>query len=265
MKTKILLLLFIASFVGVGCSSKKSDATPPAVETPPVITDPIDPGVPGGGGTGGGLTSTGGDTVDFVPVDFAIFNSYVGLHPINSPKNIKLTVNLSEGEPLRYKGNVKISYEDNGQTFIGSFDSGTGKNYQHSTLKDNDKFEYHYNFWFKNNNVVVFSGYFQDKHGSIVVVIDKSLDQGDGQGSSYVSGSVYFKNFPQLKIVYDPITGRTNEQPWERKCWFIYTGPYVCGATAVTSKSALYPATEEGYRKLGTFSGLSRARAFNLK
>lgn len=259
MKTKILLLLFIASFVGIGCSSnKKSDATPPAAETPPVAENPVNPAAPGGGGTGGGLASADGDVVDFVPVDFKTFESYVGTHPLNSPKNIKLSVNLKDNGSLRYYGTIKVSYEDNGQPFQGVFESGSGKNQNVSGLKDNDVMESVYNFWYntKATGKLVFSGLYQDQWGSIVLVVDKSLDQGDGQGSSYVSGSVYFKNFAQSFATQSPY----------RKCWFIYVGPHDCRSNIVMSKSdAIYPSTDEGYRKLGTFSGMSRVRAFNLR
>ncbi len=254
MKNKILLLLFIVSFVGVGCSSKKSDATPPAGSTP-VVTNPVDPGAPGGTGTGGGLTTASGDTVEFVPVDFATFNSYVGTHPLNSPKNIKVSVNLKDNGSLRYYGSIKISYEDNGQTNTGTFESGSGTNQNLSGLKDNDVMESIYNYWFKSGTTTVYSGLYQDVYGSIVFVVDKSLDQGDGQGSAYVSGSVYFKNFAQSQATQSPY----------RKCWFIYNGPYNCQSSTVMAKSAIYPTTGEGYRKLGTFSGMSRARAFNLQ
>lgn len=252
MKTKILLVLFIAAIIGVGCSSKKSESAPPA-ETP-VVQNPLDPGAPGGGGTNG-AASSGGDTVDFVYSDFGTFEAYVGTHPLNSPKNIKLTVDLKNNGSLRFYGTVKISYEDNGQTWTGRFESGSGTNPNMSTLKDNDVMESNYNYWFKANNATVFSGIFQDKLGAIVIVVDKSLDQGDGQGASYVSGSVYFKNFAQTFATQSPY----------RKCWFIYDGPHDCRTSTVMSKSGLYPTTEEGYRKLGTFSGLSKARAFNLK
>lgn len=256
MKKQLLLLTVLASMVGVGCSNKTNTATPPVDAT--VTTNPtVDPGTPGGGGTDGGLSDGGGDTVDFTPVSFSIFNAYVGTHPINSPKNIKISVNLSEVDTtLKFAGSVKISYEDNGQTFTGTFESGADKNQNISGLKDNDVYESIYNFWYRNpaDGKTVFSGMFQDALGSIVLVIDKSVDQGDGQGTGYVSGSVYFKNFAQSQATQSPY----------RKCWFIYTGPYDCRSSEVINKSSLTLGTQEGYRKLGTFTGLSKANAFNL-
>lgn len=253
MKTQLLLLLLIASFVGIGCSNKNATATPP-VATDPIAEAPVDPGTPGGGGTDGGLASTGGDTVDFVPASFNIFNAYVGTHPLNSPKNIKLTVDLKDNGSLRFYGSIKISYEDNGQTWSGTFESGDGKNQSIKSLKDNDEMESRFSYWFNKDGKTVFSGIYQDQLGAVVIVVDKTLDQGDGQGASYVSGSIYFKNFAQTMSVQSPY----------RKCWYIYDGPHDCRTATVMSKSGLYPTTDEGYRKLGTFTGLSRVKAFNL-
>lgn len=254
---KQLFLIFLASMVGFGCSNKTSTATPPATDPVtgnPGMPNPVDPGAPSGGGTGGGLASSGGDTVNFVPVDFATFNSYVGLHPINSPKNIKISVDLKNNGSLRFYGAIRISYEDNGQTFTGTFESGEGKNQTISGLKDNDVMESVYNYWFNKDGKTVFTGMFQDPYGGIILVIDKSVDQGDGQGTGYVSGSVYFKNFAQSMAQQSPY----------RRCWFIYEGPYDCRSTEIMNKSALYPSTAQGYRKLGTFTGLLKAKAFNL-
>ncbi|MBL7542820.1 MAG: hypothetical protein JNL11_03345 [Bdellovibrionaceae bacterium] len=253
MKRQLLLVLFTASFIGIGCSSKKSEtATPPADTT--IVTNPTDDGGPGGGGTGGGLTTSTGATVAFVPVDWTIFNSYVGTHPINSPKNVQINVDLKDNGSLRYYGSIKISYEDNGQTFTGTFESGDGKNQDISGLKDNNVMESVYNYWYTKDSKTVFSGLFQDQYGAVVLVIDKSINQGDGQGSAFVSGSIYFRNFAQSMATQSPY----------RKCWFIYTGPYDCRTDTIMKKTDLYPTTGEGYRKLGTFSGLNRAKAFNL-
>jgi hypothetical protein len=256
MKKFILVITLIASLFGVGCSSKKNEAAPPPTDSTPVPVNPVDDtGTPTGGGTGGGITNPEGDAVTFVPVDFATFNTYVGTHPINSPKDIKISVNLKNNGSLRYYGAIRISYQDNGQTFTGTFESGEGKNIDLKGLRDNNEMESKYNYWFAKDGKTVFSGYYQDQYGAIVLVIDKSINQGDGQGSGYVSGSVYFKNFAQSMAYQSP----------NRKCWWIYDGPYDCRSTTVSTKSGLYPTTNEGYRKLGTFSGLSRVNAFNIK
>lgn len=254
MRKNILIITLIAILAGIGCSSKKSQtATPPVADTPSA-ENPVDTGNPGGSGTGGGLGDSGGDTVDFKPVSFAMLSNYVGTHPLNSPSNIKINVNLTGDELFKFSGSVRISYEDNGQTWSGLFESSADKNVSMSGLRDNDVPESTYNFWFKKDNKLVFTGMFQDQYGAIALVIDNVINQGDGQGSSYVSGSVYFRNFAQSHATQSPY----------RKCWFIYTGPYDCRSTTLISKTGLYPTTDEGYRKLGTFTGLSRTKAFNL-
>lgn len=100
------------------------------------------------------------------------------------------------------------------------------------------------------NGKTVFSAVFQDSLGALVIVIDNSLNQGDGQGTGTLSGSIYYKNFPQSHAAQSPY----------RKCWFL-TGLYSCRASAVTDKTSLYPG--DGFIKLGTFSGLSKSMAFN--
>ena len=161
MKNKFLLLLIIASFVGLGCSSNKSStATPP--ETPPVVDNPVtDTGGPGGVGTGGNKPSySGGDTVDFIPASEKIFGAYVGTHPINSYSSlkVKLTVDLKDNGSLRYYGAIRITYDDAGQSWQGLFESGEDKNVSLSKLKDNGAMESKYNYWFNKDNAVVFSG-----------------------------------------------------------------------------------------------------------
>ncbi len=263
MKSVKGIFLLISILVGLGCSSKKSDplnvaAPPAAVAVDPNTGGVADPnaGGPAGSGTGstGSLAPSAGDVVTFVPTSFSLFNSYVGTHPLNNPKDFKLAVNLNNAGGFHYYGNIKISYVDNGQTFQGSFDVGSGVNSTYSHGLDNGILESQYNYWYNSNGKVVFSGFFQDSYGSIVLVIDSTVDQGDGQGGSYVGGSVYFKNFAQSMAL----------QSSDRKCWFIYVGPYNCRSTDVINKSGLYPTEAEGYRKLGTFSGMSKKKAFNL-
>lgn len=264
MKTKILLLLLLimASFVGVGCSNGKTAAAPPATDTP-IVPTPIDPGGPGGGGTGGGLTTADGDVVDFIPVDFETFNAWYGKTPLNSPKNFKISVNLKpvNETTFKYYGKINISYEDNGQTFMAILESGSGTNVEIKGSDTNGLLESVYNYWYLGKDKqTVFSGFYQDHLGSIVFVVDKTVDQGDGQGAAYVSGSVYFKNFSQSFAT----------QSTQRKCWFINGDPYGgtiydCRSPTIIGKSDLYPTTGEGYRKLGTFSGLSKVKAFNIK
>ncbi|AHI06210.1 hypothetical protein BDW_08550 [Bdellovibrio bacteriovorus W] len=209
---------------------------------------PVSPEGPGVDNSGGNV-NTGSNTVAFKPVSIAEFNSYVALHPLNNPTNFQLTVDMENVGNGRYAGNVKISYQDTGYQYQGSFDAGHGQNESIKGLHDNGLMEAEFNRWFIINGKYYFSAYFQDQYGAIVLVFDNYVNQGDGQGSGTVSGAVYYKNFAQS---YAP------QSPY-RKCWYIYQGPYNCRADAVINKNSPYPGN--GFRKLGTFSGLSKSAA----
>lgn len=244
--SKLMILLAGISLMAVGCGkSNQSTVDSSVVDSGGDTTTPTSPTTPG---TGTG-TTTGTNTVTFVPVSMAEMNTYVGTHPLNNPTNIQITVATTNQGEARYGGYVKISYTDNGIRYNGVFESGTGKNPNYSSLKDNSKYQAHYNYWFMLNGQKVFTGMFQDKYGAIVLTIDSVVNSGDGQGGSYVTGSVYYKNFAYSYATQSPY----------RKCWFIYEGPYDCRSSTVINKNGIVPA---GYTKLGTFSGLNVAQAF---
>lgn len=250
-----MLILILAGWalLGVGCGKKMHADTAPVATPPPVVnpTFPVEAPPGQGPGTPGDNWSYG-DTVTFKPDSLEIFNTYVATHPLNNPTNVKLNVNLVDVGEGRFGGQVKIAYDDVGQHYEGYFAAGTGKNEKYTsygTNRDVGHYHAHYNFWF--NGGSNFSGYFQDAYGAIVLVIDNVVNQGDAQGATYVSGSVWFLNFTQSLA----------PQGSERYCWFIYDGPYECRSKTVMDKSSAYPSN--GYRRLGTFTGLSRSKAFN--
>lgn len=240
------LLLATAFLAACGKSSnfegKSVNANSPSVDitNPDLIVDPS---------TGQPVVDNSTNIVAFNPVSLTEFNNYVAVRPLNAPHNFKLEVNLDEVENGRFAGALKLSYTDSGYTYTGVFEAGSGKNVKLPGLDHNNVLEAEYNRWFKLNGKTVFSGVFQDSLGALVIVIDNNLDLGDGQGSTTVSGSIYYKNFPQSYAAQSPY----------RKCWFL-TGLYSCRAGAVVNKNALYPA--DGFIKLGTFSGLNKAMAF---
>ena len=260
MKTayKMILIGSLMAVAGVGCSSNSSNSEMPIDQNPIVVTPDAPSAPPDNTGTDTS-SSVGTNSVAFTPVSLAEMNTYVATHPLNAPTNFKVTVDLqadaADNAGPRYYGQIKISYVDNGQTYEGVFDSGSGTNSKLPYSPNNGMKEYYYNHWFKNpaNNLTSFSGYFQDPYGAVVLVIDNaagSIDLGDGQGSQTVlSGSIWYKNFPYSYAPQGP----------ERKCWYITVGPYQCGSSTVTSKSALNPS---GYRKLGTFTGLNLSTSF---
>jgi hypothetical protein len=245
MKTKSLILLAILGAVMVsGCGkSSSSTATPPAT-TPPPTTPPV---IPGGGNTQPPL---GANTVTFAPVSKARMEEYVGTRPLNNPSDFRLTVALKNVGGYKYAGEIKISYLDNGQTYTGIFTAPEGNNSSFDGMHDNGTLKAVYNYWFNFDGKTVFNGFFQDQYGAIVLVVDNYIDQGDGQGTTTLSGSVYFRNFPQS---FAP-------QSTERNCWFVYAGPYDCRSYTVMNKTNTVPS--DGYKLLGTFSGLVTNAAF---
>lgn len=245
--SKLIVLLAAFSLLGVGCGKSNSFDTNVGTSNVYQTNNPgLIPVSPDGTGTTSSA-STGSNTVDFVPVSIAEFNSYVAMHPLNNPTNFKISVDLHNAGNGRYAGTVKLSYVDSGYQYSGTFSAGDGTNQDMYKLRDAGLMEAEFNRWFIINNQYYFSAFFQDAYGAIVLVFDNYVNQGDAQGTGYVSGSVYYKNFAQSYAQQSPY----------RKCWYIYDGPYNCRASAVIDKSSVYPG--DGYRKLGTFSGLSKA------
>lgn len=197
-------------------------------------------------------TNTTGATADFHISSFAEFNSYVATRPLNNPTNVKISVELQHVGDLRYGGRVAISYNDNNQLFQGWLESGLGRNQSYDGGLNNGAYEAQYNYWFNYQGKTVYNGFFQDTIGAVVLVIDGTQNQGDGQGGGLVSGSLWYKNFAQVLASQGPM----------RKCWFITLGPYDCRSGTVLIKSNPYPS--DGYKLLGTFSGLDMHKAFGL-
>ncbi len=263
MKTLILIMSVMAlGLMGVGCSKSNSQANNtnntavvPGVGAPIII----DPGV-GGTGIGGSPSFSGGSTSTFTPTSLAVMNDYVATHPLNNPTNFKINVNLTQSVSGRYGGVITLSYMDNGIQYDGVFNAGTGKNQSIKGLYDNDRPEADYNYWFKFENKVVFTGFFQDSYGSITLTLTpETTSTGGGNDgepilTSTYKGTVSFKNF----------TNSFATQSAYRSCWFLYNGPYDCRSNVIQTKCGLLPGAEAGYKVLGTFTGLNVKTAFNI-
>lgn len=255
MKNNLLILtLAVLSLMATGCAKESKTEVAQTGLAAPVVnpTFPVD-APPGEGANSKGNNWAYGATVDFVPDNLTIFNTYVGARPLNNPTNVKLNVNLVDVGGSHFAGAIKIAYDDAGKRYEGYFFAGPGVNSNsdpfYGTAKDVGLLYTEYNTWF--NGGKNFSGFFQDSLGAVVLVIDNVVNQGDGQGTSLVSGSIWFKNFQK----------EFPAQANQRYCWFMYIGPYVCRSQTVMDKTSPYPS--DGYRRLGTFSQLSRAKAFN--
>ena len=185
MKTLILISAMALGLMGVGCSKSNSGSagannTNTTNNVPgPVLVDPNPPsGGSGGTGTGGtsGTTTTGGSTVDFVPVSLQAMRDYIlpasPYTALNNPTNIKVQLSLVQSAGGRYGGDVTISYYDNGQYHSGTLSAGTGTNTNLKGGYDNDKLQADYNYFFTLDNKLVFTGFFEDQYGSIVLSLE---------------------------------------------------------------------------------------------
>jgi hypothetical protein len=255
-RAKYILPILALALLGVGCSSGKTEN-----KTEETAAVPTDVYVPGDGdvvtppGSGGG-SNTAANSVVFTPVSFVEMNNYVATHPLNAPSDIRVTVENRNDGTNRFYGTVKISYMDNGYRYEGVFESGSDVNPYIKYSESNNLKEYAYNIWFNNPTNAsqkVFTGFYQDTYGAIVLVVDgtQTINQGDGQGGEQtLTGSIWYKNFPTVTNVQGPL----------RKCWYITLGPYDCRSNPVIYKNGIYPT--DTYRKLGTFTGLSKSKAF---
>ncbi len=249
MKAKLMSLALVAVCVSA-CSTNKSNNNPEAaaVADPSVVTVPFT-GTPTTGFAASGKTAP-------MTATQAEMNNYVGpLHPVNNPTNLQITLDLADDGTHKYSGYVSISYDDvsdyTGQNHKASYQlSGNGTNSVLGYSNNIGLKDYNYNYWFTINGKKVFSAYFQDQWGAVIVTIEDYKIQADAQGPGTASGSVWYRNFQPAYPLQGP----------ERKCWFITAGPYQCGSS-ISSKTTLTP--DNGYRKLGTFQNLSISAAFH--
>lgn len=232
----VILLMAVSGVILQSCSKGGGGTT---------TTVNVDPNnLPNGNGSNSPEWTSSGQTVDFKPVSLAEFNSYVGTHALNDPTDIKINITLNRVEnTLYHSGSVKIGYNDAGNWYQGTLESGSGKNVDCSQCKNNGEYEAKYNYFYNSAGKKIFSGFFQDKYGAIILVLEPSTGSGDGDGGLF-KGTVFYRNFAQSLAAQSPY----------RKCWFITAGPYVCYSVAGVTKSG-YTAFD-GFTKLGTFTGI---------
>lgn len=113
-----------------------------------------------------------------------------------------------------------------------------------------------------------------------MLIADDVIDMGDGSGASAVSGSIWFKNFANTQ--YPRLDASL-------PCWYTEQAAFDCrtflvagnnGNGTISPTSALYPTQSQyytnhdqnpyiaaeparGWRRLGTFGGLNRPKAFS--
>lgn len=291
---RLLLITMIAVSIGstVGCASKKDgggDEGAAQADTtgtsPTVSRDDINYSSDFNNGAIGKVDS----------IDRQALTSYAITRPVNNPRNANISVRLFKAGNVAgnggYAGVVQFAYEDNGQYYVGRFETEDAYTPSGSIASAGTRYtNWHhaaYNKWFTVNGKRLFHGFFEDDHGALMLIVEENLDQGDGAGSSQVSGSIWFKNY------YNSPYPRYQDRQ-TLPCWFITAGPYDCRTfltkTSATGKdgdlvttSALLPTQSlyapnasthpyhqgadsgvaRGWRKLGTFSGLDAAKAFD--
>lgn len=283
---KGLLASFLAAslFLSVGCAKKGDGFSATQTDegnTPAVVT----PETPRDTDTPRGPEFVNGATAALTLDSNAALTAYVAKHPVNNPTDLRISVKLKEVAQNQYAGDVYISYHDNGQYYTGHFmtldaQNPSGSTAQSGTLYPGYRHSY-YNNWFNSGGKLAFHGFFEDSLGAIMLIVDDAIDLGDGSGAVEVSGSIWFKNHYNTQF-------RPNYQGIP--CWFLTAGPYDCrtfltsggafGAGELVTNSALYPTQSQwftsksinpyvpeeparGWRRLGTFSGLNKAKAFS--
>lgn len=241
-KAAMTMGLSLALGAMMSCSKGSSSSDSQVVITGGVTT-------PDGSGYNASEWSDG-QTLDFKPVSFNEFNSYVGTHPLNDPSGYKLNIKLTQisDTVLFFSGTIKLGYYDNSNWYQGVFEAGSGKNTSCSNCKDNDQYEARYNYFYNVSGKKIFTGFFQDKYGAIVLVLEPVASGSDGE-SGLFKGTVFYKNFAQSLVA----------QSSYRKCWDIYAGPYTCTSSSVSGKSSY--TSIDGYTKLGTVTGVDLSLA----
>lgn len=267
MKTLLLIISTLAiGLMSVGCSksNSQSKATVPAGSSP-VAGAPVDPN-PGGSSSSNSISFSTGATVDFVPDSFEAFEEFNPQTVLNNPTQIKLNINLAQSAAARYGGSVTIAFFNNGRPEQIISKAGMGTNTTLSGLYDNGVLEANYNYWFKLEKQLIFTGFFEGNYGAITLSLlpenPNVTATGDAEPltNTKYKGAIYFKKFKDKNS--DATFGQHSEY---RSCWFTYVGPYDCRSNVIQTKCGIYPGAEAGYKLIGTFSGLDAKAAFNIK
>lgn len=297
---KMSLVLMMAIF-GIGCAKKSDGGGGDTTTDTTVTTGPTTPrDTDGDRGSEWQSGATAALTIDSI----AALNYYASTHPVNAPTDVRISVKLeNKGSSTlgqnKYTGIVMVSYYDNGQYYTGRFITEDKTNPSSGTVYPN-KHHAAYNTWFVDprTSKLSYHGFYQDQYGAVMIIIDNLIDQGDGAGANYASGSIWFKNFAQSQYNdCGQYMGNTGFWPggssscqniWVVPSWFRTTGPYDTrtflqsgnnGDGNVVTTSVLHPSESQfytshqsnpyipqeaarGWRRLGTFSNLNKTQAF---
>lgn len=259
---KKILMVAALAVLAVGCAEENTSHHPQVNEQ-----EMPGPYVPPGSSVGDAPDSSFeyGATTNFIIEGDSLSEKAVNLtryagEARYSPRNAQINVNLVK-RGNGFGGRIQIGYIDeayNGHIQMGNkFHKGVFVNGDDAYFNNESKTtSAKYNLWFNKDGKIVFHGFFQDMNGPLVMVIDDVESTGDGQAPSKASGSIWFKNFANGPLMA-PLS--------PTHCWLVSLGPYDCRAwksgKGVNTTSAVNP--DQGYIKLGTFSGLDIKKAFN--
>ena len=253
------ILLILAALLMVSCAEENNDeAVSPADESTPLPGPYVPPGSstsdqPGVVWESGGTASV---TLEGHSTESKVerLSEYAG-ESRNNPTDIALNVNLVR-RGNGYGGRITLGYYDGSTYHEGVFVNGDEYVFWSTSLESAAK----YNVWFEKNGNEYFHGFFQDRVGGFIIVIEGFESLGDGEPPINARGSLWFKNFSlvQSPYVLEPFLPPTH-------CWLISTGPFDCrtwkSGKGVETTALIHPI--DGYKKLGTFSGLNINDAFN--
>lgn len=237
---RLALLGMALSLTACPVASKKSTSNVPSISVTPgqVYIPPTT-----GPGYNPGANLIYGGTAPLTVPSLSVMGQYTG-RPMNQVLNPRINLNMVKTSGGTFGGTATVTYTENGYQYQGYFTAG-----------DSDTAT-QYNRMFTYGGSTVWHGIFEDYMGGLVVVIDGIVDLGDGQGpQDTVNGSVWFKNFRNTYAPHPPTY-----------CWFVLDPwPYDCrpwpnndGVNTFADKNP-----QNGYVKLGTFTGLSIKAAFN--
>ncbi len=266
MKTQGLMIAALIALAG--CASEKHDPSASAGATTCVgttCTTTISGTTPVGTGTDPAATGYAtGSTASLQLSGSALGRMFYNSKPTTSATNARINIDLSSATD-----SVIVSYIENGilhEAAFGTQRTTRGGGTIHSEAN---------NGWIVQNSQNVWKGFFQDDFGAIVIVLDKSINQGDGTATMILGGSIYFQNFQQSNL-QNPLQGDL------KMCWEITSGPYDCRTFLINNPasvnqydrlkvdvmSSLYPNNRgpdkvSDYEKLADFAGIDR-RASHL-
>jgi hypothetical protein len=249
---RLIILIFASAAViaGAGCGKHPGAAVAPAA-----LCDRDCGGTPGTPDPGGPTTYGTASEVALDATSLTTLRDFFFQNPPSNPQNLRIGMNVGDEGSGGYGGEVWVSFEDGGVTHSAvvttTHPNGTG-------VSDSSN-----NVWFTYGGNSVWHGFFQDRFGAVVVVIDNAFGLGDGDPAAAVSGSIWYQNFGYTGAPQGPL----------QMCWNISLGPYDCRTFIVGGKvattSALYPNNygnnsnppRQPYKKLGNFYNMPRAEA----